>query len=290
MRFRFFLLWCCCFTLLLTGGWLLFCHQVVESRDVQVVEQEFTFPQWPADAPPVRAAVLADPHLAFWDGEKLDRIVRMIQELRPDVIFMLGDFPYGVLNRFSLKEDVCYEKLAPLAETAPVFYVIGNHDGYYRRMRTGFRRLGFASCENATRRWRFSPTQPLDICGLTWSYGPKLDRHLPRNVAQAGDAPLLVISHYPESFYKHPLPCADLVLAAHTHGGQICDRLGMPLFPFGMLTREQARGGWHEGAGGTPLYITRGIGMSKLPVRLNCPGEITLFLLRGGAPSETQAE
>lgn len=283
MRFRFFLFWCCCFTLLLIGGWLLFCHQVVESRDVQVEEQEFVFPQWPSSAPPVRAVVLADPHLAFWDGGKLDRIVETIQRLQPDVIFLLGDFPYGVLPRFSLKEEVCYEKLAPLAQTAPVFYVIGNHDVSYRRLKSEFRRLGFACCNNSTRRYRFSAGQPLDICGCTWSYGPKLDSYLPRNVTQSDDVPLLVIAHYPESFYRHPLPAADLVLAAHTHGGQICDSTGLPLFPFGSLTREQARGGWHRGAGELPLYITRGIGMSKLPIRLNCPGEITLFTLRGSA-------
>lgn len=283
MRFRFFLLWCCCFSLLLTGGWLLFCHQVVESRDVRVEEQEFVFPEWPADAPPVRAVVLADPHLAFWDGDKLDRIVATIRDRQPDVILLLGDFPYGVLNRFSLKEEICYEKLALLAQTAPVFYVIGNHDWYYRHMKEAFRQLGFARCDNCTRRYHFSATQPLDICGITSSYGPKLESHLPRNAAQTDDVPLLMIAHYPESFYRHPLPAADLVLAAHTHGGQICDASGLPLLPFGTLTREQARGGWHRGAGGLPLYITRGIGMSKLPLRLNCPGEITVFTFRGSA-------
>lgn len=281
MRFRFFLLWCIVFTALLLGAWGIFCHQVVSSRDIRVETQAFAFPQWSADAPPVRAVVLADPHLAFWEGEKLERMIRIITELEPDVILMLGDFPYGVVNRFSLPEEECYRKLAPLAQVAPVFYVIGNHDWYYRRMKEEFRRLGFRSCAESTRRLHFGDGRALDIIGFTWSYGAKLDRHLPNNIAAAGDVPLLGIAHYPESFFRHPLPRVDLVVAGHTHGGQLCDRRGMPLRSFGMLTPEQARGGLHTRPDGKPLYITRGIGMSKLPLRLNCPAEITLLLLGG---------
>lgn len=281
MRFRFFLLWCIIFTALLLGAWGLFCHQVACSYDIRVETQTFTFPQWPAGASPVRAVVLADPHLAFWEGEKLERIVCTTTELKPDVILILGDFPYGVVNRLSLPEEECYRKLASLAQAAPVFYVIGNHDWYYRHMKAEFRRLGFQSCAECTRRLHLRNGQALDITGFTWSYGAKLDRHLPKNITAARDVPLLGIAHYPESFYKHPLPQVDLVVAGHTHGGQLCDSNGMPLRGFGMLSPEQTRGGLHTRPDGKPLYITRGIGMSKVPLRLNCPAEITLLLLKG---------
>lgn len=281
MRLRWFLLWCVCFTALLLGLWGLFCHQVVQSGEFRVETHEVALPHWPKEAPAVRAVVLADPHVARWEGEKLERVVATIVALKPDVILMLGDFPYGVVHRFSLPEHEVYARLAPLAQAAPVFYVIGNHDWYFRHMRQEFRRLGFIPCGENTRRYRFSATQPLDITGFTWSYGPRLDAKLPRNNAAPLSAPRVVLSHYPESFYKNPLPTADLILCAHTHGGQICDSKGMPLRPFGTLTREQAGGGWHKAAGGTPLYITRGLGMSQFPLRMNCPGEITLILLKG---------
>lgn len=283
MRFRFFLLWCFLFTVLLLGVWGLFCHQVVSSRDIRVETQEFSFPQWPSDTPPVRAVVLADPHLAFWEGGKLARIVRIITELKPDLILLLGDFPYGVGNRFSLPEEACYAALAPLSEAAPVCYVIGNHDWYYRCLKDEFSRLGFLNCRENTRRLHLRNGQALDVIGFTWSYGAKLDRHLPNNIAAAGDVPLLGIAHYPESFYKYPLPQLDLAVAGHTHGGQLCDSEGMPLRAFGSLTREQTRGGLHIRPDGKPLYITRGIGMSQIPLRLNCPAEITLLLLKGSA-------
>lgn len=281
MRFRFFLLWCVVFTALLLGAWGLFCHQVVSSRDIRVETQEFSFPQWSADTPPARAVVMADPHLALWEGEKLERIVHIITELKPDLILLLGDFPYGVSTRFSLPEEECYEKLSPLAQVAPVCYIIGNHDWYYRRLKEEFQRLGFLNCGEATRRLHLRNGQVLDVIGFTWSYGAKLDRHLPKNIAAAGDVPLLGIAHYPESFYKYPLPHVDIVVAGHTHGGQLCDSTGRPLRSFGKLSPEQARGGLHTRPDGKPLYINRGIGMSKIPLRRNCPSEITLLLLKG---------
>lgn len=281
MRLRWFLLWLTFFTALILGLWGLFCHLVVQSHEFRIETHEVTLPHWPKETPAVRAVLLADPHTARWEGRKLERVVATIEALKPDVIFMLGDFPYGVVRALSLPEQELYAKLAPLSQAAPVFYIIGNHDIYFRRMRPEFRHMGFIPCGENTRRYWFSASQPLDITGFTYSYGPKLDRYLPRNHATADNVPQVVLAHYPESFYKHPLPSVDLILCAHTHGGQICDKQGMPLFPFGKLTREQARGGWHEAAGGTPLYITRGLGMSRIPLRLNCPGEVTLLLLKG---------
>lgn len=281
MRLRFFLLWCLLLTVLILGAWGVFCRMVVSSRDIRVEEQEYALPQWSAETPPLRVVVLADLHLAAWEGEKLDDIVQRTLALRPDLILLLGDLPYGVCNSLSLPEEECYTKLAPLAEAAPVAYIIGNHDWYYRRLRASFRKLGFLNLGEATRRLHFAGGQVLDIIGFTWSHGPVLTKRLPNNVAQAGDVPMLGLAHYPESFYRHPLPEVEAVLAAHTHGGQLCDADGMPLRGLGILTREQTRGGWHKRPDGKALYITRGIGMSIFPLRLNCPAEITLLRLKG---------
>lgn len=281
MKLRWFLLWLTVLTALILGLWGLFCAQVVQQREFGVETHEVALPHWPREAPAVRAVVLADPHVARWEGEKLERVVAAIVALQPDVIFMLGDLPYGVVRGLSLPEQEVYAKLAPLAQAAPVFYIIGNHDIYFRRMRPEFRRMGFIPCGENTRRYWFSASQPLDITGFTYSYGPALDDRLPRNHEAAGEVPRVALAHYPESFYNHPLSQVNLILSAHTHGGQLCDSSGLPLFPFGQLTREQTRGGWHKSASGAPLYITRGIGVSRIPLRLNCPSEVTLLLLKG---------
>lgn len=117
--------------------------------------------------------------------------------------------------------------------------------------------------------------------------------HLPKqdkpNVALAQvpeAAPRLVMMHNPNSFDALPANTAPLAVAGHTHGGQI------NLLPFGLtpvwflLTYDEEElvhvAGWIEDFGkpGNHLYVNRGIGFSRVPLRINAPPELTLFTLR----------
>ena len=103
-------------------------------------------------------------------------------------------------------------------------------------------------------------------------------------VAQVPEgAPRLVLMHNPESFAELPGGAAPLAMAAHTHGGQV--RLPFtPEWTWMTYTREDNvhADGWIDGYGapGNRLYVNRGIGFSLVPMRLNCPPEVTLFTLR----------
>ncbi len=117
--------------------------------------------------------------------------------------------------------------------------------------------------------------------------------HIPKqdkpNVALAQvpkAAPRLVMMHNPNSFDALPPGTAPLAVAGHTHGGQI------NLLPFGwtpvwfLLTYDEEElvhvAGWIEDFGkpGNHLYVNRGIGFSRVPLRINAPPELTLFTLR----------
>lgn len=105
-------------------------------------------------------------------------------------------------------------------------------------------------------------------------------------VALAGvpeESPRLVFMHNPDSFASCPPGAAPLALAAHTHGGQI----RLPFTPnwswMSYLSNSAVHtDGWIENYGrpGNRLYVNRGIGFSYVPIRINCPPEITLFTLR----------
>lgn len=93
----------------------------------------------------------------------------------------------------------------------------------------------------------------------------------------------MVLLHHPDSFERLPAGTAPLALAGHTHGGQF----RVPFTPewTWMTFAEEDEvhpDGWIPdfGASGNRLYVNRGIGFSTLPLRLNCPPEITYVLLR----------
>jgi len=96
-------------------------------------------------------------------------------------------------------------------------------------------------------------------------------------------APRFVMMHHPESFTLFPANTAPVAVAGHTHGGQI--RLPFtPKWSWLTFTKEDRVhvDGWIDGYGqqSNHLYVNRGIGFSILPIRINCPPEITLFTLR----------
>jgi predicted MPP superfamily phosphohydrolase len=69
----------------------------------------------------------------------------------------------------------------------------------------------------------------------------------------------------------------DLYLCGHTHGGQICLKDGVPLISHQFEGKQFNHGRWNIGkmAG----YTSRGVGVSGMPIRFNCPAEVTLITL-----------
>jgi predicted MPP superfamily phosphohydrolase len=96
----------------------------------------------------------------------------------------------------------------------------------------------------------------------------------------------IVLSHTPETYREAEASGFDLLLAGHTHGGQICLPGGGPLtLAASGLPRRLGRGAWRSGS--MHGYTSAGVGCSGVPVRFNCPPEITLHRLERSAGPET---
>ncbi len=95
----------------------------------------------------------------------------------------------------------------------------------------------------------------------------------------AGRVPTVVLGHYPLWLARRAGPPADLLLAGHSHGGQIrIPFVGAPVVPFGV--GPYVRGLYATPAG--PLNVSAGIGTFFLPMRFACRPEITVVDLAGG--------
>ena len=90
----------------------------------------------------------------------------------------------------------------------------------------------------------------------------------------------ILLSHTPEVYRQAAHANFDLMLSGHTHGGQICLPGSIPIKLEAVLPRRMGAGPWQyrDMIG----YTSVGAGSSVVPVRLNCPPEITLHHLRRG--------
>lgn len=95
--------------------------------------------------------------------------------------------------------------------------------------------------------------------------------------------PAILLSHSPETWREAAALKFDLLLAGHTHGGQLCLPGGMPLVRNAPVPRRLLAGPWTEGT--LTGYTSRGTGACGVAARLFCPPEITLHTLRRTASS-----
>ncbi len=166
----------------------------------------------------------------------------------------------------------------------------GNCDRENRRLFDG---LPVRVLENEVARVELPGGGTLAIVGLGWrtSMSPGA-RELARLFRQASSADhRIVLGHAPD--YAEAVAAnydADLMLAGHTHGGQVALPLFGPPVTFSLASHRVAAGGLTE-VGGIPVNVSRGTGMergSAPQIRFLCPPEFSVLELVAG-PRETSS-
>jgi hypothetical protein len=255
-------------------------------------------PNLPDDWIGREAAVIADFQVGMW-GDNLAtirRIVDRIRQRRPELVLILGDFVYHGGDEPDRRIATTVELLRPLSESQlTMVAVLGNHDYSVvnyddpsiqeeraQQVRMALNKLGITILENDHVPVQSPADQTLYVVGLGSLMAGKSKPVLAFEDLP-DDAPRLVILHNPSAFDDLAAGVAPLALAGHTHGGQF--RLPFtPAWSWVTYLREEDVhvDGWIEdyGAKGNRLYVNRGIGFSKLPLRFNCPPELTWLTLK----------
>lgn len=234
------------------------------------------FHNWPADATPLRVALLSDIHASRPDMNtaRLAGIVAQVNALKPDLVLIAGDFMST--KTVALKNDPPMVALAPLAGLrAPlgVLTVHGNHDHWVKT----------TSVDAALRanHVRVLVNQAVRIGPLTIGGLDDLVTGHARPVSlfaqmAAMPGPRLLLSHSPDIFPKTPAGI-PLTLAGHTHCGQISLPLIGPVMTGSLYGTRYVCG--RVQAGGRTLIVTGGLGTSILPMRLGAPPDLWLLTL-----------
>ncbi len=260
----------------------------VEPRRLLVHRHRIAWADWRFPGERLRIAVLSDIHAAWphMTPGRIARIVDRLLALTPDLVLLPGDFACTeTLGVRPLAIETVAAALRPLAREGRAFAVLGNHDWDYGGERV------VAALESVGIRVLMNETEPVFLGGRAlWLAGvddPVTGRHdLDGALAELpADEPAILLSHMPDVHREAPPP-VRLVVAGHTHGGQVCLPGFGALMTQSRLPRRQAYG-LHE-LPGRSLFVTAGVGTTGLPMRFARPPEIGLLDLvpaTGGDPA-----
>ncbi|MEI7457452.1 MAG: metallophosphoesterase [Nitrosomonadales bacterium] len=223
---------------------------------------------------PIRLVQLSDVHLAEID-KPIKKVIAAVQELKPDVIVLSGD----VVDRADVL-PLLDEFLSSLGDM-PKIAVLGNWE-YWSQVNRKALKVLYAKhnvtllindCSELLLQGR-----AIGFVGMDDALSGKPDYQKVLSRCDIQNRDTILIEHSPHFFGK-PLdtPAANppflFSLSGHTHGGQIAV-FGHPVAnPPGSGAYTS---GWYQTKYGQ-LYVSRGIGMSEVPIRLGARPEVAVF-------------
>lgn len=279
---------------------------LVGTRRIQVTEHAVPLPGLPAALEGLRVVQVSDLHFGRQAGADFARrVVALANGCRPDMVVLTGDFvSYHALEALA----AAALELAGVRAQLGVFACLGNHDHWEDHHAPGAPRIR-AALEDAGVRVLVNAALPLAE-GLWLAAVDDLMAGAPDLEAAAREvpagAPAVLLSHNP-TVLPQVAGRPWLVLAGHTHGGQVAlpflgprgtaALLGMRSFMrwyegLGLRVHWGRReavaayrypAGWYA-EGRARMYVNRGAG-HVWPIRLNCPPEVACFVLTAGCPT-----
>ena len=228
----------------------------------------------------LRVAQISDIHMGSWmNAHRLQQVANLVVAQSPDLLVITGDFLVG--KGFGARSRMCLQELRkvlmPLATSIPSFAVLGNHD-YWTNPDAIREMLQLCKITDLTNSV-FTLTrgsEHLHMCGVddVRTGDVRLDDVLAQ---LQDDSAAILLVHEPDfADTSAGTGRFDLQISGHTHGGQVVfPYLGPLVLPY--LGRKYPAGLYK--VGNMFQYTNRGVGSARLPIRINCPPEITIFVL-----------
>jgi hypothetical protein len=253
-------------------------YSISHTEDYDLIERVITIPRLPDEFKGFSIGLLSDVHSSvFMSKEDMDMYVKAMNALKPDVIFVTGDF----VNSKTSEVYPFAESFSQLKAPHGVFGVLGNHD-YFANVETVAKEVdacGVKLLRNDAVKITIGPSF-INLVGVDdIGRGAHADEYIRRALVPVTNAqPKILLCHKPYFMDDFASNAFDLVLSGHTHGGQIVfARINDTYITPASLFSKYVWGLYRTN--GTQLYVNRGLGSVGIPFRVNCPPEVTKLTL-----------
>ncbi|GMQ89236.1 MAG: hypothetical protein BMS9Abin09_0702 [Gammaproteobacteria bacterium] len=242
---------------------------------IQVRHNRVSLPGLPTEFDGFTLLHLSDLHVDMNPGA-MHRLIELLYETDYDICVLTGDYRGKTFGPIEETLEGMAKVRTHLKE--PVYAVLGNHDTI--RMLPGMEDMGIRMLINESETIQHNNAH-INLVGIDDAHYFRVD-----NIEKAAsditfDEFTILLSHTPEIYRQAAHADFDLLLAGHTHGGQICLPGGIPITLESVLPRYMGSGAWkYRSMHG---YTSVGVGSSVVEVRFNCPPEITLHHLHPAA-------
>ena len=255
--------------LLVTG---LYWRGLSNAKEVQLRHNFISSPKLPKSFDGFTVLQLSDLHVDM-NKDAMGRVENLVKEAAYDICVLTGDFRGKTFGPF----EATLTGMARIrgALKGPVYGVLGNHDTIV--MVPGLEEMGIRMLLNE-REVIVRGDQRIHLAGIDDAHFYRMDNIEKAATGIPDDEFSMLISHTPEIYRQAAHAGFDVLISGHTHGGQICLPGGIPITLDSVLPRRMGSGSWkyREMVG----YTSAGAGSSVVPVRFNCPPEITLHHLQ----------
>ena len=252
-----------------------------QNVSIQREEKELFFRDLPAAFQDLRLVHISDLHGRVF-GQEHSRLLKAVRDSEPDLICITGDL-------FGTEEELqgIHDLLQGLCELAPTYYVTGNHEWQLRTVRQHLSQMEQLGVEVLRNEYKVLQRQggALVIAGVDDSCGPyerkspaQLVEEIRRDVGQ--ESFVLMLSHRNDELELWQELGVDLVLSGHCQGGVVRLPFVGGVFGSGRELFPEYDAGLYE-KGNTQLFVSRGLGYSRVKFRLFNRPHLPVLILKG---------
>jgi predicted MPP superfamily phosphohydrolase len=260
------------------------------TKSVEITSEEMMIPNLALQFNGMKVTLASDfhssVHMPLCD---LKQIVKRINELQSDVILLPGDFVTSMKSEFPPILEAFSELKAPKG----IFATTGNHDHDVdaEMISAGLEDIGITMIRNDNKTIEIGG-EKLYLLGIDDNVSNTIGDYIKGGNAPhidmmfkgvPDDAATILLCHRPYKFDDYAQTGIGLMVSGHTHGGQIVlARIGRSVISLCSLASSFVDGIYEKVSGKhkAKMYVSRGLGVVDIPIRINCPPEITQITLR----------